>query len=127
MAEVNLFSFVALAIGLLAVLRRFVPRSGNAAVETPIVGSKSLLFSRYEFYKNARVLLDEGYSKVSRRRLGKKKGGGHDHADTIQFKDRIFKLSNQDILVLPRRYVEEIMRMPEEHVSSIQANIDVNF
>jgi hypothetical protein len=38
----------------------------------------------------------------------------------------MFKLSGQDILVLPRKYVEELRQMPEEMVSSIQANIDVS-
>lgn len=38
----------------------------------------------------------------------------------------MFKLSGQDILVLPRKYVEELRQMPEELVSSIQANIDVS-
>jgi cytochrome P450 len=41
-----------------------------------------------------------------------------------QYKDTIFKLSNQDILVVPRKYVDELRNMPDDRLSSIQANID---
>jgi hypothetical protein len=45
----------------------------------------------------------------------------------IQYKDRIFKLSGHDILVVPNKYVAELRNMPDEQLSSIQANIDVTF
>jgi hypothetical protein len=37
----------------------------------------------------------------------------------------MFKLSGEDILVVPNKYVSELRNMPDEIVSSIQANIDV--
>ena len=39
----------------------------------------------------------------------------------------MFKLSGQDILVIPNRYVDELRNMPDHTLSSIQANIDVSF
>jgi hypothetical protein len=38
----------------------------------------------------------------------------------------MFKLSGQDILVIPNKYVDELRNMPDNKLSSIQANIDVS-
>lgn len=37
----------------------------------------------------------------------------------------MFKVSGHDILVLPRKYVDELRNLPDSVISSIQANIDV--
>jgi hypothetical protein len=44
---------------------------------------------------------------------------------TQQYKNGMFKLSGQDILVIPNKYVDELRNMPDHKLSSIQANIDV--
>lgn len=38
----------------------------------------------------------------------------------------MFKLSGGDIVVLPQKYVDELRNLPDEILSSIQANIDVS-
>jgi hypothetical protein len=38
----------------------------------------------------------------------------------------MFKLSGQDILVIPNKYVDELRNIPDNKLSSIQANIDVS-
>lgn len=43
-----------------------------------------------------------------------------------QYKHTMFKLSGQDILVIPNKYVNELRNMPDHKLSSIQANIDVS-
>ncbi|KAF2185204.1 putative cytochrome P450 monooxygenase [Zopfia rhizophila CBS 207.26] len=104
MEQLYSFYFLPMLVGLFVpIVRQFLIRIGNRAVEAPVVGKRSSLTARYDFYKNAGILVQEGYSK---------------------FKTRMFKLSSDDILVLPNKYVEELRHMPEERVSSIQANID---
>ncbi|KAL1981482.1 hypothetical protein VTN96DRAFT_2511 [Rasamsonia emersonii] len=76
---------------------------GNAQVHAPIVGPKDSIRARWQFFRNASRLVNEGYDK---------------------YKNRIFKLSGHDILVIPNKYVAELKNMPDEQLSSIQANID---
>lgn len=37
---------------------------GNASVKAPYIGSTSLFYTRWQFFRNAYALVDEGYAKV---------------------------------------------------------------
>ena len=50
--------------GLLAL--GFSPAQGNALIDAPIIGPKSAIFSRYYFFKDAWLYVEEGYAKVTR-------------------------------------------------------------
>jgi hypothetical protein len=65
MADLHIFGYTALLVGFIAVLRQLFSHAGNAAIKAPIVGTRSSLFARYEFYKNAATLLQTGYDNVS--------------------------------------------------------------
>ncbi|KAK7737350.1 hypothetical protein SLS53_006653 [Cytospora paraplurivora] len=80
-----------------------VKDQGNEKVNVPIIGPRDTIRARWQFFRNASKLVEEGYAK---------------------YKDQIFKLSYNDILVIPNRYVAELRNMPDEQLSSIQANID---
>ncbi|KAI5860762.1 putative cytochrome P450 monooxygenase [Durotheca rogersii] len=76
---------------------------GNREIQVPIIGPRDTLRARWEFFHNAAAMLNEGYSR---------------------YKDRVFKLSSHDTVVIPRKYVAELKSLPDEKLSSIQANID---
>ncbi|KAL8832625.1 MAG: hypothetical protein Q9191_000141 [Dirinaria sp. TL-2023a] len=84
-------------------LTEMFPSKGNTLVDAPIVGPNWSLFARYKFFKDASTYVQEGYRK---------------------FGDKLFKLSGHDILILPNKYVDELRNLPEDRLSSIQANID---
>ncbi|KAI1657168.1 hypothetical protein F4813DRAFT_390140 [Daldinia decipiens] len=78
-------------------------RAGNEMFKAPIIGPEDTIRARWRFFRNASTLLNEGYK---------------------EYKGKIFKLSGHDILVLPSKYITELRSMPDEELSSIQANID---
>lgn len=43
-----------------------------------------------------------------------------------QFKTGMFKLSGQDMVILPTKFVDELRNVPENEISSIKANTDVS-
>lgn len=65
MEDFRIVGYTALLVGLVALWRQLFSHAGNAAIKAPIVGAKSSLFARYEFYKNAATLLQTGYDNVS--------------------------------------------------------------
>ncbi|KAI1505683.1 putative cytochrome P450 monooxygenase [Biscogniauxia marginata] len=78
-------------------------KNGNEKFKAPIIGPTDTIRTRWRFFQSASTLLDEGYEK---------------------YKGQVFKLSGHDILVVPRKYISELRSMPDEELSSIQANID---
>lgn len=95
--------------------------TGNRRFDAPIIGTKSALRARWEFFRNATTLLAQGYSQVQWFLVYTQTWTDN----RLQYKDQIFKLSGHDILVVPNRYVSELRNMPDDQISSIQANIDV--
>lgn len=59
-------AFAALGLFILLYLRSKVPlaAAGNKAVDVPVVGSGNPIVARWEFFRNASKLVDQGYSKV---------------------------------------------------------------
>ncbi|KAI0850466.1 putative cytochrome P450 monooxygenase [Daldinia vernicosa] len=97
------FSTVIAAIVVCFVWYTMFNRTGNEMFKAPIIGPEDTIRARWQFFRNASTFLNEGYKK---------------------YKGKIFKLSGHDILVLPSKYITELRSMPDEELSSIQANID---
>lgn len=116
--------FVLSLLGVFWVNGFFSKTQGNALVDVPIVGPEDTIQARYKFFQQAEVYVKQGYDRVSQAILELMFSSGN--ADLSQFKDSMFKLSGQDILILPRKYVDELRNMPDHKLSSIQANIDVS-
>ena len=43
-----------------------------------------------------------------------------------QFKNSTFKLSGQDMVILPTKFVDELRNVPEDEISSVKANSAVS-
>ena len=63
-AYTKLGSILLILLTSLAIRQSFVPASGNAAVKAPFVGSTSITLTRFQFFRNGRRLINEGYAKV---------------------------------------------------------------
>ncbi|KAI9697356.1 MAG: hypothetical protein M1820_007862 [Bogoriella megaspora] len=87
-------------VAILCLMYSLSPPKGNSKFKgVPIVGPKWTILARYRFFRNARVYVEQGYK---------------------EFKHTFFKLSAQDILVVPNKFVDELRSLPEEQLSSIQ-------
>jgi hypothetical protein len=76
---------------------------GNYDFEAPIVGYKSMIPARWQFYRNGPALIREGYEK---------------------YKDSFFKVSGNDLLIVPNKYLAELASMPPEKLSLSTAIVD---
>lgn len=77
-------------------------RQGNSIVSAPYSGSKYSWFARLGFFLDARSIVDLGYS---------------------QFKNELFKICGNDVIVLPHKYLDEIRRIPERKLNAMKANL----
>lgn len=76
---------------------------GNYDFEAPIVGYKHMILARWQFFRNGPALIREGYEK---------------------YKDSFFKLSGNDLLIVPNKYLAELASMPPEILSLNTAIVD---
>ncbi|PWY96731.1 putative cytochrome P450 [Aspergillus sclerotioniger CBS 115572] len=77
--------------------------TGNAAVTAPFVGSRHAWLARWEFFQSAQLVLQKGYS---------------------QYKDQPWKLTGNDVVVLPHKYLDEIRKLPVQRANAMKANLD---
>ncbi len=79
-------------------------------LKAPFAGYRSVFepafLVRLRFVKNGGAILAEGYNK---------------------YKDRIFQVArnDRDIVVIPTKYIDELRSLPSEHLSAIEAHIEV--
>ncbi|KAI1997538.1 hypothetical protein LOZ53_000545 [Ophidiomyces ophidiicola] len=76
---------------------------GNYNFKAPIVGSKYMILARWQFFRNGPALIREGYEK---------------------YKDTFFKVSGNDLLIVPNKYLAELASMPPEKLSLNTAIVD---
>ncbi len=76
---------------------------GNYDFEAPIVGYKNAILGRWQFYRNGPALIREGYAK---------------------YRDTFFKVSGNDLLIVPNKYLAELASMPPEKLSLNTAIVD---
>lgn len=76
---------------------------GNHNFEAPIIGFKNSLLARWQFFRNGPALIHEGYQKHN---------------------DGFFKVSGNDILIVPSKYVAELASFGPEKLSSNTAIVD---
>ncbi|KAK3191370.1 hypothetical protein K4F52_002581 [Lecanicillium sp. MT-2017a] len=69
---------------------------GNYKFKAPIVGHKNAILGRWQFYRNGPALIREGYAK---------------------YRDTFFKVSGNDLLIVPNKYLAELASMPPEILS----------
>ncbi|CAF9916908.1 MAG: hypothetical protein ALECFALPRED_010907 [Alectoria fallacina] len=98
----NQYTWVLLVLVVLSLSLR-QSKSGNETIDAPIIGSRQSWIARWRFFSDAERVIDEGYSK---------------------FKTGMFKLSGQDMVILPTKFVDELRNVPENEISSIKANTD---
>ncbi|KAF9886603.1 hypothetical protein FE257_011243 [Aspergillus nanangensis] len=79
------------------------PQTGNAAFRAPFVGSSYAWLARWDFFQSAASVIQNGH---------------------VQFKDKPWKLTGNDVIVLPHRYLNEIRRLPIHEASAMKANLD---
>lgn len=76
---------------------------GNYDFDAPIVGYKHIIPARWQFFRNGPALIREGYEK---------------------YKDSFFKVSGNDLLIVPNKYLAELASMPPEKLSLNTAIVD---
>lgn len=76
---------------------------GNYDFDAPIVGYKHVIPARWQFFRNGPALIREGYKK---------------------YKDSFFKVSGNDLLIVPNKYLTELASMPPEKLSLNTAIVD---
>ncbi|PYH37644.1 cytochrome P450 [Aspergillus neoniger CBS 115656] len=76
---------------------------GNAAFSAPFVGLKYAWLARFQFFFSAKSILNEGNTK---------------------YKNRPWKLTGNDVIVLPQKYLEEIRKLPPNRANAMKANLD---
>lgn len=76
---------------------------GNYNFEAPIVGYKNMVLARWQFFRNGPALICEGYEK---------------------YRDTFFKVSGNDLLIVPNKYLAELASMPPEKLSLNTAIVD---
>ncbi|OAA53193.1 phoma betae P450 monooxygenase No.2 [Cordyceps fumosorosea ARSEF 2679] len=76
---------------------------GNYNFEAPIVGYKNAILGRWQFYRNGPALIRQGYA---------------------QYRDTFFKVSGNDLLIVPNKYLAELASMPPEKLSLNTAIVD---
>lgn len=76
---------------------------GNYDFDAPIVGYKHIIPARWQFFRNGPALIREGYEK---------------------YKDSFFKVSGNDLLIVPNKYLAELASMPLEKLSLNTAIVD---
>jgi len=96
------WSFVFSIILSLAILRTLFTRKGNFQIEAPYVGSHYSWFARLGFFVDAPAIVTDGYSR---------------------FKNEVFKICGNDVIVLPQKYLNEVRRIPEKNLSAMKANL----
>lgn len=69
---------------------------GNYKFDAPIVGYSNSILGRWQFFRNGPALIREGYEK---------------------YKDTFFKVSGNDLLIVPNKYLSELASMPPEMLS----------
>lgn len=77
--------------------------TGNALAKVTRVGSRFAWIARIGYFVDAKVVVNTGYS---------------------QFKDSIFKICGNDVIVLPNKYVEELRNIPNERLNAILALVE---
>ncbi|KAH0002344.1 phoma betae P450 monooxygenase No.2, partial [Aureobasidium melanogenum] len=76
---------------------------GNYEFDAPTVGSTNMILGRWQFFRNGPALIREGYEK---------------------YKDNFFKVSGNDLLIIPNKYLAELASMPPEKLSLNTAIVD---
>jgi hypothetical protein len=76
---------------------------GNYKFDAPIVGYKNAVLARWQFFRDGPALIREGYAK---------------------YKDGFFKVSGNDLLIVPNKYLAELASMPPEILSLNTAIVD---
>ncbi|KAG9688255.1 phoma betae P450 monooxygenase No.2, partial [Aureobasidium melanogenum] len=76
---------------------------GNYEFDAPTVGSTNMILGRWQFFRNGPALVHEGYAK---------------------YKDNFFKVSGNDLLIVPNKYLAELASMPPEKLSLNTAIVD---
>jgi ent-kaurene oxidase len=76
---------------------------GNYNFDAPIVGYRHMIPARWQFFRNGPALIREGYEK---------------------YKDSFFKVSGNDLLIVPNKYLAELASMPPEKLSLNTAIVD---
>ncbi|RAH48767.1 uncharacterized protein BO95DRAFT_511951 [Aspergillus brunneoviolaceus CBS 621.78] len=78
-------------------------RAGNAAFNASFVGFWYAWLARFQFFVSAEKIVEQGYT---------------------QYKDRPWKLTGNDVLVLPHKYLEGIRKLPPNEANAMKANLD---
>lgn len=81
----------------------FASIHGNYNFDAPIVGSKNPILGRWQFYRNGPALIREGYAK---------------------YRDTFFKVSANDLIIVPNQYAAELASLPPETLSLNTAIVD---
>ncbi|KAK4669341.1 uncharacterized protein QC763_202100 [Podospora pseudopauciseta] len=76
---------------------------GNYNFDAPIIGPKNAVLGRLAFFRNGPKYIAEGYAK---------------------YKDTFFKVSGNDLLIVPNKYLQELASMPPEKLSLNTAIVD---
>lgn len=76
---------------------------GNYDFDAPIIGYKHMIPARLQFFRNGPAMIKEGYEK---------------------YKDTFFKVSGNDLLIVPNKYLAELASMPPEKLSLNTAIVD---
>lgn len=76
---------------------------GNYDFDAPSIGYKNAVLGRWQFFRNGPALIREGYEK---------------------YKDTFFKVSGNDLLIVPNKYLSELASMPPEKLSLNTAIVD---
>jgi hypothetical protein len=76
---------------------------GNYDFDAPIIGYQNSILGRFQFFCNGPAMIREGYEK---------------------YKDTFFKVSGNDLLIVPNKYLPELASMPPEKLSLNTAIVD---
>ncbi|EHK99357.1 putative Ent-kaurene oxidase [Glarea lozoyensis 74030] len=76
---------------------------GNYDFDAPIIGYQNGILGRWQFFRNGPAMIREGYAK---------------------YKDNFFKVSGNDLLIVPNKYLQELASMPPEKLSLNTAIVD---
>lgn len=97
-----LFKVTFAIIGLISFIgwRVVADHKGNAQVKAPYVGSRFAWLARIGYFMDAKRVINEGYSC---------------------FKDTVFKICGNDVVVIPNRYVDELRNIPGHKLNAILA------
>lgn len=79
------------------------PKTGNAAFTAPFVGARQAWLARWSFFQNAAATIQHGHTS---------------------YPDQPWKLTGNDVIVLPPRYLEEVRKLPMHVANAMQANLD---